>query len=132
MEKSNEKQTKPTSPNVRNKHGTVIIAGLRKVIKVTFGAALQHIKRPNKRPTVCFKNLPFLTSRTFKIKNTITLTPLFDDAHGVLKYVKKGNYSGAARSGKKQVFWARQRADWLRMFNYANLKLDAPNRPFSQ
>ena len=65
MEKRDKEQTKPAGPDVRNKHGAVVISWFRKVIEVTFGAALQHIKRPNKRPTARFKNISLVTSWTF-------------------------------------------------------------------
>jgi len=44
MEESDKKQAKPSSPNIRDEHGTVIVAWLWKVVQIAFWTALVHVK----------------------------------------------------------------------------------------
>ena len=73
VKQSDKKQAEPAAPHVGNKHGAVIITGLREIVEVALGAALQHVERFDKRPTAGFKHLPFVATRAFQIKNTVRL-----------------------------------------------------------
>jgi hypothetical protein len=84
MKKGNEKKTKPSGPDVRYEHRTIIVARFRKVVEVTFGTTFEHVKRPDKSPTSGLKHFAFLTPGTFEVENTVSSGSLFKNRHVVL------------------------------------------------
>lgn len=77
VEKRYKKEAKPSCPDIGNKHGSIIVARLREIVKVTFGTTFQHIKRPYKCPASCFKHISLLTAWTFQVNNTVRLCSFF-------------------------------------------------------
>lgn len=73
---SHKQEAKPGCPDIRNKHGTVIIARLGIVIQIAFGAALPHIERFFERPAARFKHRLLLTPWALQVKNTVGFAPL--------------------------------------------------------
>lgn len=78
VKKHDEQQAEPPRPDVGNKHRSVIIARLRKIIQVTLRATLEHIDGFHKRPTARFERLPLVASRTFQVKNTVGFRAFFE------------------------------------------------------
>jgi hypothetical protein len=77
MKKRDKQQAEPSGPYVGDKHGAIIVTRFRKIIKVTFWATFEHVKRPNKGPTARFKHFTLMTSWTFEVKNTISSGSFF-------------------------------------------------------
>jgi hypothetical protein len=83
VKKGNENQAKPPCPDVRNKHGAVVITGLRKKIEVTFGAAMEHLDGLDERPTTRFERFALVATRAFEIKNTVSFGAFSEKRHSI-------------------------------------------------
>jgi len=81
VKNADKKQAKPGSPTIRNKHGAIVVARLRKVVQVATRAPLPHIERFDERPGTCFKRVGFLTARAFVVENAVCFGSFFK--HGV-------------------------------------------------
>jgi hypothetical protein len=78
VKKRYKQQTKPPGPDIGNEHRAIIIAGFREVIEVALGAAVQHVERPYKRPTPGFKQIAFVATRAFQVKDAVAFGAFFE------------------------------------------------------
>jgi len=73
MKKSDEKQTKPSCPDVRNEHGAIVIARFWEIVKVAFWTALEHVKGSREGPTPRLEHFAFMAAGAFEVKNAVPL-----------------------------------------------------------
>lgn len=71
VKQRDKKQAEPARPDIADKHGAVVVAGLREVVEATFRAAVEHVKRFDKRPGARFKSFAFVALRAFEVKNAV-------------------------------------------------------------
>ena len=73
VEKRNEQQAKPSGPDVRNEHGAIVVARLREIVEVAFGATLVHIEGSHECPTARLEHFAFVAAWAFEMKNAVPL-----------------------------------------------------------